>query len=133
MPRRTWFTRRRAITFSLAVATAGEAIPYGTASGPTSHAVVPLETGLSIAAGVAVIALVVDLVSWSAFASTYRRLSIAYALTGATWLTLASYDALLDGATVTWRVAHVLVDVGIALLALHTWRFTARGGDTRGV
>ena len=131
-PRRGWFTRRRAITFSLAVATAGQAIPYGTQGAVSGRGQVHLtgeEWGLTTAAGVAVVLLIADL--FLAYASTWGRKAGAYALAGFVWLTLASYDALFPGPTWQWHLGHALTDLGVALIALHQWRFTATGKEHR--
>lgn len=130
--RRRWFTRRRAITFSLAVATAGQAIPYGTQGAVEGRGVVHLnaeEWALSGAAALAVVLLLVDL--FLTHANPWRRQAWAFALTGFVWVTLAAYDAMFPGPTWQWHLGHALTDAGVALIALHQWRFIATGKEFR--
>jgi VIT1/CCC1 family predicted Fe2+/Mn2+ transporter len=129
-PDRGWFTRRRAITFSLAVATAGEAIPYGTQGSVTGASGIHLtaeEWTLTGAAFLAAALLIVDL--FLSRENAWRRGAWSYALTGMVWLTLGAYDALVPGPTWQWHLGRAMVDVGIALIALHQWRFTAIGRE----
>lgn len=130
--RRAWFTRRRAITFSLAVATAGQAIPYGAQGSVAGRGQVHLtgaEWALTIGAAVAVLALLVDL--FLGYANRWRKGAWSFGFTGFVWVTLAAYDALFPGPTWQWHLGHALVDIGVALIALHQWRFIATGKEYR--
>lgn len=128
---RRWFTRRRAITFSLLVATAGQAIPWGSQDALTGDSGVhlnPTELGLTIAAAVVVVLLAVDL--FLPRENVWRKGAWSYALAGFVWITIAAYDALFPGPTWEWHLGHTLTDLGLALIALHQWRFTALGKET---
>lgn len=115
---------RTVAIIALAVATLGVAIPYGTASGPTTTHLDPLEWILSALALIAGLALVAGLIP--ALNPGARASGAAFMVAGFVWTVIAAYDALLPGdLTVVWRLGHAIPDVGWAILALTAWRITA--------
>jgi len=113
---------RALITVSLAWATLGLAVPFGSSGGASNLDVTPLEWIISIAALVTALGLLLDLVHpWR---SVLWRIGFSEMFTGFLWAASAAYELFLPGdATLLWRVGHALIYGGYAVLALTAWRW----------
>jgi hypothetical protein len=117
---------RALITISLAAGTLGLGIPFGSASGPESTTITPLEWIISILAIIGALGLLVDFLHpWR---SILWRTAFAEMAVGFLWISSAVYELIVPSdASVQWRVAHALMYAGYAVLALTTWRWINRG------
>jgi hypothetical protein len=119
------------ITITLALGTLGLAVPFGSASGPFTFELTPLELIISGLAFIGSLGLLLDFLHpWRSY---LWRTAFAEGAVGFLWMSSAIYELINPGeATINWRIGHFLMYLGYAALALTTWRWVNRGNTRSG-